>query len=101
MPSVMPLALNMTHEFKAPWWSIQVATGWFSEQEDECATFWREDGVGALQISAHSHDTGTVPQNDLDDFTRDEFPDGAALEVHIQPFPANARGQSRPADKWS
>jgi len=70
----------MTHEFIAPCWSIQVATGWFSEQEDECATFWREDGVGALQISAHSHDSGTVPQDDLDDFTRGEFPDGAALE---------------------
>jgi hypothetical protein len=77
----MPLDSKMTHEFQAPWWSIQVARGWFSEQEDGCATFWREDGVGALQISAHSHGSGIVPENDLDIFTQGEFPDGAALEL--------------------
>jgi hypothetical protein len=70
----------MTHEFITAWWSIQIAIGWLSEQEDECATFWREDGVGALQISAHSHDSGSVPADDLEDFTKGEFPDGAALK---------------------
>ena len=60
----------MTHDFIAPWGSIQVPDGWLSEQEDECATFWREEGVGALQISAHSHDSGSVPAEDLEDFTQ-------------------------------
>jgi hypothetical protein len=70
----------MTHEFIAPWWSIQLASGWLYEQEDDCANFWREDGVGALQISAHSHDSGSVPADDLEDFTKGEFPDDAALK---------------------
>ena len=70
----------MTHEFISPWWSIQVADGWLSEQDDECATFWREDGTGALQISAYSHDSGNVPAQAPEDFTKGEFPHDAALK---------------------
>ena len=43
-------------------------------------SFWREDGAGTLQISAHSHDSGSVPAEDLEDFTKGEFPDDAALK---------------------
>lgn len=71
----------MTQEFRAPWWSILLASDWLSEQEDGCASFWREDGVGALQISAHSHDSGSVPADDLKDFTKGEFPDDATLKT--------------------
>jgi hypothetical protein len=71
----------MTHEFTAPWWSIEVADGWLSEQENECATFWREDGVGALQISAHSNDSGSIPPEELEDFTKGEFPDDSELKT--------------------
>ena len=72
--------LEMPDEFKSTWWSIQLANGWHSEQDDLCATFWRDNGVGALQISARSHDIGKVPEDDLHDFTKGQFHDEAILE---------------------
>jgi len=54
--------------------------GWSAEESPECVSFFRDDGVGALQISAYSYDGGTIPNEDLDDFTANEFPDDAKLE---------------------
>jgi hypothetical protein len=78
--NVMPLDLKMPDEFKSTWWSIEVAPGWFAEREAECVTFWREDGVGALQISAYKYDSGCVPDDDLHDFMKGEFPDDARIQ---------------------
>lgn len=39
------------------------------------ASFWRDDGVGALQISALRHDSRIVPKDDLSDFMKGEWPD--------------------------
>src|SRR5260370_28259328 len=76
----MPLNLKMPDEFKSTWWSIELAPDWFAEQEAECATFWREDGVGTLQITSYKHDSGRVPDEDLDDFMKREIPDDARLQ---------------------
>ena len=46
----------------------------------KCVAFFRDDGVGALQISAYQHDSGTIPADDLDDFKAGEFPDDPRLE---------------------
>ena len=71
----------MTNQFKSTWWSIELSPGWTAEQEEKCASFWRDDGVGALQISAYRHDSGIVPKDDVDDFTKGEFPEETALQT--------------------
>src|SRR5687768_12563853 len=67
-------------EYRSSWWSIDLLPGWSAERSAECVSLVRVDGVGALQISAHKHDSGTIPSGDLDDFTAGEFPDGTALQ---------------------
>jgi hypothetical protein len=68
-------------EYRSSWWSIDLLPGWSAEEHSECVTFVRDDGVGALQISAYQHDTGAIPEGDLDDFTKGEFPDNVTLEA--------------------
>ena len=71
----------MWDEFKSTWWSIEVAPDWSAETEVECASIWREEnGVGALQISAHKYDSGLIPEDDLNDFMRGEFPSNTSIE---------------------
>ena len=76
---VMPLAKDM-HEYESIWWSMEVAFGCLADENPECVTFCREDGVGALQISAYKHESGIVPVDDVRDFIRDELPDEAVLQ---------------------
>ena len=64
----------MWDKYKSTWWSIELAPDWFAEREADCTSIWREDGVGALQISAYKYDTGLAPENDLDEFMSGEFP---------------------------
>ena len=54
---------------------MEVASGWLAGESPECITFCREDGMGALQISAYKHESGIVPVDDVCDFIRDELPD--------------------------
>ena len=67
-------------EYRSSRWSIDLLPGWSAEEQPECVAFFRDDGVGALQISAYQHDSGTIPADDLDDFKAGEFPDDARLE---------------------
>ena len=76
----MPLDLKMWDEFKSTWWSIEIAPDWFAEREAECTSIWREDGVGALQISAYKYESGLIPEDDLDDFMSREFPGNTPIE---------------------
>jgi hypothetical protein len=69
---------STTREYKSSWWSIVLAPDWFADEEDGCVSFAKDNGVGALQISAFRHDSGTIPQNDLTDFMAGEFPDSVA-----------------------
>jgi hypothetical protein len=77
--SVMPLSPGMP-VYESSRWSIELAPGWRATEDAECVTFCREDGVGALQISAYRHDSGKVPVDDLRDFTKDEYPEGVTLQ---------------------
>ena len=76
----MPLNLKMEDEYKSTWWSIKVAPDWFAEREADCTTIWREDGVGAFQISAYKYDLGLIPEDDLNDFMSGEFPGDTAIK---------------------
>ena len=64
----------MSDNYKSAWWSIELAPDWFAEREADCTSIWREDGVGALQISAYKYDSGLTPEDDLHDFMSGEFP---------------------------
>jgi hypothetical protein len=41
----------MSQIFHDVLWEIELPTGWSSEQDEDCSSFFAEDGVGALQIS--------------------------------------------------
>jgi hypothetical protein len=71
------------NKYESIWWSIEVASGWLVDENPECITFRRKDGVGALQISAYKHESGIVPVDDVRDLIRDELPDEAILQQVI------------------
>lgn len=75
----MPPSRKM-HLYESIWWSMEVASGWLANEDTECITFCRADGVGALQISAYKHDSGLVPPSDLHDFIKDRVLDEATLQ---------------------
>ena len=68
-------------EYRSSWWSIDLLPGWLADAQTECVAFVREDGIGALQISAYQNDSSTIPALDLDDFTKGEFPNNVTLEA--------------------
>jgi hypothetical protein len=67
-------------EYRSSWWSIDLLPGWSADAQTECVAFVRDNGVGALQLSAYKNNSGDLPANDLDDFPTGEFPDDARLE---------------------
>jgi hypothetical protein len=52
---VIPLLFAMS-EYRSSWWSIDLLPGWSADEQPDCVAFARDDGVGALQISAYKHD---------------------------------------------
>ena len=70
----------MREKFKSTWWSIELAPNWVAEREADCTSIWREDGVGALQISAYKYDPGLLPEDDLDEFMSGEFPGDTPID---------------------
>jgi hypothetical protein len=70
----------MSDKYKSTWWSIELAPGWFAEREVDCTSIWREDGVGALQISTYKYDTGLTPVDDLSDLMSGAFPDDTSIK---------------------
>ncbi len=57
--------------YKSAWWSLELPAGWSGREEEECHTFECDGGVGALQISAHRKEVGTVSDQDLREFAGD------------------------------
>jgi hypothetical protein len=68
------------HPYESTWWSMDVAPGWLINEEPECITFCRADGVGALQISAYKHDSGLVKADDRRDFISEGACDESSLQ---------------------
>jgi|SRR5882724_3218478 len=62
--------------YKSVWWSIKVSADWFDEEEPESVAFWREYGVGALQISAYKNDDRAMQDDDLYEFSNGDYPEG-------------------------
>jgi hypothetical protein len=57
--------------YKSTWWSLEVPAGWTGKEEDVCDTFESDEGVGALQVSAHRKEVGPVTDDDLREFAGD------------------------------
>ncbi len=69
----------MRQKYKSAWWSVELPDNWEAEQDEDCATFTSERGVGALQISAYRRDDEIVTDEDLLDFAEDKLVEGANL----------------------
>ncbi|HEX8833033.1 MAG TPA: hypothetical protein VF719_02470, partial [Abditibacteriaceae bacterium] len=74
----------MSYTFQSAWWEIDLPTDWLEEQDESCSTFFAEDGVGALQVSAYRKDED-VTDLDLEEFAEEHIPAAAnkLLPVHI------------------
>lgn len=64
---------NMTQQFKSTGWSVEIPSNWIGEQEDTCASFWSNRGVGALQLSAYQRDIHAVTDSELYAVAQDEL----------------------------
>jgi hypothetical protein len=67
--------------YESTWWSIKISPGWFDQMDPECVTFCRQDGVGAFQISAAKNDNRAVLDEDLHEFSADQFPEGLSPQL--------------------
>ena len=66
--------------YRSTWWSIKVSPTWCAQTDPECTSFYRHDGVGALQISAYKNDHRAVIDDDLLEFSAGEFPEGKSTQ---------------------
>jgi hypothetical protein len=69
----------MSERFVSNWWAVRVPLGWQSEENEDCVTFFSDDGFGALQISAYRNASGLVTDDDLSEFALVEMPDARNL----------------------
>ena len=67
-------------KFISSWWTIEAAPGWLAEQDEKCISFFREDGVGSLQISAYKDDNATVTDYQLEEVLKEQCPNSAVIQ---------------------
>ncbi len=67
-------------EFESKWWSAEVPEDWIVEEDDISTSFYRPDGVGAIQISAVRKESGEVSQSDLERFVVEQYGSTDAFE---------------------
>ncbi len=46
-------------------WTLELAPGWAAEAEESCVTITHPDGVGALQVSAHTRRGRALSREDV------------------------------------
>ncbi len=63
-------------------WSVSLPPHWEVYKDPECATFYADPNLGALQISSAQKDSGIVTNTDLMDFARDSVPTDIEL-AHV------------------
>jgi hypothetical protein len=66
--------------YQSSWWSVELPSGWLGRDDDECVTFVRVDGVGALQISAYGSGNTEVTDDDLEEFSHDDMKEDLGAE---------------------
>ncbi len=59
-------------------WKIELMPEWIGEDDEECATIYHPDGVGALQISSYTKED-EVTQDDLKEFASEHIEAGAKI----------------------
>ena len=67
------------------WYCLDCPDGWVSEIDDVCTSFFREDGIGAFQISAYETESRESAAKNLQ-----EYLDSEGIEAAIE--------QSAPSD---
>jgi hypothetical protein len=72
--------LTASPEYKSAWWSIYLVPNWLVDEDAACVSFTKDDGVGALQISAYKHDSGVAPLDELHGFIAGECPEGVPTQ---------------------
>lgn len=60
-------------QYQSTYWAVNYPFDWIVEKHSECTSFYAQDGVGALQVSAYLKDK-EVTQKDLMEFIRGEVP---------------------------
>lgn len=66
-------------EYVSAYWTVSLPIDWIATNHPECATFERQVGVGALQISA-AHKEGLVTDEELREFAGDHLSAGATTK---------------------
>jgi len=63
---------SLIYTSPSKWYSLQYPLSWSVEEDENCTTFYKKDGIGALQISAY--DTGSLQsaKNNLVEYLNDE-----------------------------
>jgi len=69
---------NEFSQHQSKYWAVNYPSNWIVENNIESVSFYAEDGVGALQISAYSKDK-EVTKEDLAEFACEEVPEGKDL----------------------
>lgn len=87
-------------EFASAYWRVSVPPDWTARNNPECATFERQAGVGAVQISA-ARKEGLVTDEDLRDFAKDHLSAGAKTkELKLGDFEGFVLGYRDDANNW-
>ncbi len=66
--------------YNSKWWSTNYPSSWVSEEEKDCHSFYNNDGVGALQVSAYKKENGEVNNSELISFIEGYTPSDISLE---------------------
>ena len=55
----------MSNTYDSDLWSVDLPPGWQVREHEICTSFFREDGVGALQVGAFLHEYQEITDPDL------------------------------------
>jgi len=76
----------MKNIFESSWWSLQLPADWEWEEGEDCVSFFSDDSVGALQVSAYQKEGADVDDADLLEFIPEEIPVASGTPVKIGVF---------------
>ncbi len=76
----------MKNIFESSWWSLQLPEGWEWEEDEDCVSFFSDDSVGELEVSAYQKEGAKVDDADLLEFIPEEIPVASGTPVKIGEF---------------
>jgi len=92
---------HVSKEFDGIWWCASLPNGWEAIREKQCATFTKDPGLGAVQVSAARRITGPVTDEDLIEFAGGRVPSGIELsELAFGAFSGFSAEYSKEGTHW-